>query len=325
MSHASSRARLAAPILVLALGVAFATLVQSAVLLDAAVFFFYFLLLSGSWNLLAGYSGQMSFAHVAFSVGGAYGTAALAANAGLPVFLSIPLAALGTALAGLVIGAITLRFREITFALATFAFAGVFTSWLTGATEWTGGSNGMAVDPLFEGNQTRAFVWLGLGLAALFFLLQRLILASRWGILMRAVRDREDVARGLGARTTAIKVAVFAYTAFWAGLAGGFYATYVEFITPSIGQLTNMGLVVAMAVVGGMGTAAGPLLGTLLFRVIDYYTRGYGGEFTVLIFAVILLFMMLFMRDGLVGLLERLFRRFGGRRDRWSDPAGKAA
>jgi branched-chain amino acid transport system permease protein len=232
------------------------------------------------------------------------------------------IAAFATAAVGLVIGAITLRLRTIYFSLATFAIAGVFISWLTGATNITGGSNGLIAMPLVLVDPERTFVWLGLGLSILFFGLQWILLSSRWGILLRAVRDREDVANGLGVRVTMVKVATFTYTAFWAGAAGAFYAAYVGFITPSLGAISNIGLVIAMAVVGGLGTMTGPIVGTLLVRIIEYYTRGYGGEFTVLIFSAILLAIMLFMRDGIVGLLERAAMQFGGRRDRWAAPTG---
>jgi branched-chain amino acid transport system permease protein len=308
-----------------ALALAFATWVKSPVIIDAAVYFFYFLMLSASWNLLAGFSGQMSFGHVALALAGAYGAASFANVLRVPMAAAILLGAVATAIIGLCIGAITLRFRNITFALATFAFAGVFTSWLTGATDITGGDNGMSATPLSDGDQGRLFVWLGLALCVAFYLLQWLILASRWGILMRAIRDREDVARGLGANATLIKVAVFTYTAFWAGLAGGFFAAYVGYVTPSLGALANMGLVLGMAVVGGMGTVIGPILGTLAFRCVDYFTSGYGGEYTVFAFAVILLFMMLFMRDGIAGLIASLVRRMRAPRTRWQTPSPRTA
>ena len=284
---------------------------------EAAVYFAYFLLLSASWNLLAGFTGQFSFAHMALATIGGYFSVLLNQYFGVPVAATFPLAGLLTAVVGCGLGAVTLRFRNIYLALGTFAFAGAFISWATGETDITGGDNGISANPLFPGDQTLAFLWLGLGLIAAYFLLQWAILSSRWGYFAMAVRDREEVAEGLGVRTVRVKIVAFAYTAFWAGLAGSFYAAYVGIVTPSIGALSNMGLIFAMAVVGGIGRAFGPIAGTLVFRVIDYEVRGIGGEYTVLIFSTILLAVMLFAREGVIGLIETAFRRVVPRRARW--------
>lgn len=293
--------------------------IVSPTVLDAVVYFFYFLLLAASWNLLAGFCGQMSFAHMAFAVAGAYVAASTANAFELPMAFAILAGALAAAAGGFLVGIFTLRFRDITFSLATFAFAGVLTSWLVGASTLTGGSNGMPAPPLFDGDQARPFVWLGLGLSVVFFALQALILAGRWGILMRSVRDREPVARGLGVKATCVKIAIFTYTAFWAGLAGGYFAAYTEYVTPTMAGLENMGLVLGMVVVGGIGTVAGPVVGTLIFRVIDFFTRGYGGEYTVFAFALILLVTMLFFHDGVMGVAAALWRRARAPRQRWSE------
>ena len=302
-----------------------ALFLRSPVLLDSAVTFLYFLLLAASWNLMAGYAGQMSFAHMSFAVIGGYFTAYYADLYELSPLWLMPVAGVVTALIGTVIGAVTLRFRDIFLAIATFAFAGAFQTWSIATSSVTGGMNGMPAPPLFDVmDQTLYCVWLGLGLVVVFYALQWAILSSRWGMFARAVRDREDVARGLGVHTTLVKVAICAYVAFWAGIAGSFYGSYVGLVTPSMGLLANMGLVLAMVVVGGMGTVIGPILGTLLFRFIDFYTRGYGGEYTVLIFALLMLVMMLLARDGITGIIERITARLFGRRQRWTTHSASA-
>lgn len=315
LEHRNALAYLA--LIVLAAGVA--VFLRDPVLLDTAVTFLYFLLLSASWNLLAGYAGQMSFAHLSFAMAGGYVTAYLADRYWISPLIVMPFAGLFTALLGLLIGAVTLRFRDIFLAIATFAFAGAFQTWSIATSGITGGMNGMPAPPLFDVmDQTLYCVWLGIGLVVLFYGLQWAFLSSRWGLLARAVRDREDVARGLGVRATFVKVAICSYVAFWAGIAGSYYGGYVGLVTPTMGLLANMGLVLAMVVVGGIGTVAGPILGTIVFRVIDYYTRGYGGEYTVLVFAVLMLVMMLVARDGITGIVDRAKARLFGRRQRWA-------
>jgi branched-chain amino acid transport system permease protein len=308
----------------IAAGVLLVATVHDPVFLDAAVEFLFYLLLSASWNLMAGYAGQLSFAHMTFAVIGGYVTAGLADGLGVSPLATIPVAGIATALVGTLLGVITLRFRDIYLALATFAFAGAFLAWALATDAITGGSNGMSAPPLFEmEDQTLPSVWLALGLVILFYILQAAILASRWGLFARAVRDREEVARGLGVHTTRVKVLACAYAALWAGIAGGFYGSYVGIVSPSLGLLSTMGLVLAMVVVGGMGRAAGPLLGTLLFRGIDYFTRGYGGQYTVFIFAILMLLAMLFARNGIMGLIDLVLARLGRRKQRWA--AGPAA
>ena len=261
----------------------------------------------------------MSFAHLSFAVVGGYVTAYFADEWWISPLIVMPLAGLFAALLGLIIGAITLRFRDIFLAIATFAFAGAFQSWSIATSGVTGGVNGMPAPPLFDMmDQTQACVWLGLGLMVVFYGLQWAILSSRFGLYARAVRDREDVARGLGVPATLVKVLICSYVAFWAGIAGSYYGGYVGLVTPSMGLLSNMGLVLAMVVVGGMGRVAGPILGTVVFRVIDFYTRGYGGEYTVLIFALLMLAMMLLARDGITGIIDRIIGRVFGRTQRWS-------
>jgi branched-chain amino acid transport system permease protein len=292
---------------------------RDPVLMDTVIAFLYFLMLSASWNLLAGYAGQMSFAHMSFAVIGGYVTAYAADRFAVSPLVVLPAAGIATGLIGFLIGAMTLRFRNIFLAIATFAFAGAFQAWAVATSSVTGGVNGMAAPPLFDvEDQTLDCVWLGLALVVAFYGLQWAILSSRWGIFARAVRDREDVARGLGVRATLVKVVLCSYVAFWAGIAGGYYGSYVGLVTPSMGLLSNMGLVLAMVVIGGMGRVAGPLLGTILFRLIDYYTRGYCGEYTVLIFAALMLAMMLLARDGIMGILDRLAAGMFGRRQRWA-------
>jgi branched-chain amino acid transport system permease protein len=311
---------------VLFVGCAAAAMLHNPVLLDSAVSLIYFLLLSASWNLMAGYAGQMSFAHMSFAVIGGYVTAFLAERLAVSPILALPAAGLVAALLGALIGLVTLGFRDIFLAIATFAFAGAFQAWAVATTSITGGENGMPAPPLFDmEDQTAACVRFGLGLVVVFYTLQWAILSSRWGVLMRAVRDREEVARGLGLRTVLIKVTVCSYVAFWAGMAGGYLGSYVGLVTPSMGLLSNMGLVLTMVVVGGMGRVVGPLLGTILFRTIDFYTRGYAGEYTMLVFAALMLVMMLVARDGLTGILDRLAARVFGRRQRWHDAAGTSA
>lgn len=314
--------RLGLGAVLVAAAVVFTLVLSDPVLQDLAVLTCYWLLLAGSWNLLAGFTGQISFAHVGLAAVGAYLTVFLEFG---PLDIgpgpAIPIAGVMTAVAGLGLGLVSLRVRGINLALITFAFAGAFVVWATGARGLTGGASGHTTDFLFLGIDRRPFLWIGIVLVVVYFVSQSLILDSRFGLEAMAVRDREEVAEGLAVRTMRVKLAMFTYTAFWAGVAGSFYAGFVGIVAPSIGALINMGLVVAMVVIGGIARRFGPIVGVLLLQVIQYKVRSYGSEYTTLIFAGLVLVVMLFARDGLLGLAESAARRLVPARVRWAEGA----
>lgn len=298
------------------LGTAVPLFVSDPGLQDLAVLSAFYLLLAGGWNLLAGFSGQFSFAHAALAAVGAYCTVLLESKWNVPVAATLPLAGLGTALIGAALGTILLRVRGVYLSLVSFAFAGAFSAWLYGAFDFTGGGRGHTAGILFSGVDQSPYVWLGLGLVIAYFASQALLLNSRWGLYLLAVRDREEVAEGLGVRSRQVKVVAFAFSSFWAGVAGSLYAAYEGIVAPSIGSLLTMGLILAMVVVGGMGRRFGPLLGVLILQVISYWVRGYGAQYTLLIFSALVLCVMLFSRDGLLSLAEPVVRRYRPRQ-RW--------
>lgn len=294
--------------------------VSSQPWLDLAIMTGYYLLLAGSWNLLAGFTGQYSFAHLGLAALGAYASALLNRDLGIPVIWTFPLAGLIAGLAGLGLGVVSLRVKGVALPLITFGFAGAFGVWLKAARSVTQGSNGLFTTGLFSGTRLQPYLWVALGLCLLYFVLQSLILSSRWGLYLTAVRDNEAIAEGVGVNTFTAKLIAFSYTAMWAGIAGAFYAAYQGIISPVMMDLSEMGLVVVMVVVGGMGRPLAVIAGVILIQVLSYWTRGFGGQYTLLITAGISLPIVLFTRDGLVGLIADVLRsRFGARQSRWAD------
>lgn len=298
-------------------GAAFAALVTNPAVLDYGVLTAYFILLAGSWNLLAGFTGQFSFAHMGFAALGAYLSILLNQALGIPVGPSLAFAGLLTAVAGLGLGIVSMRVRGVYLSFVTFAFAGAFQVLVIGWYSLTHGALGRTAEVLFTGISRTPFVWLGLALVVAFYVCQRLVLESRLGIQAMAIREREEVAEGLGVRTRRVKVTIFVITSFWAGVAGAFYAGYEGFVDPNIGSLTNMGLVVAMVVIGGIGTRAGPIFGAILLQIVTYFVASRGAEYTLMIFSAALLVIMLTARDGLVPLVEANATRLLRAATRW--------
>jgi branched-chain amino acid transport system permease protein len=287
--------------------------VRDPVYLDLYILGAYYLILAASWNVIAGFAGQISFAHVALASVGAYSSGLLFADPdrlGLPAAIAFVLAGLVAALAGLGLGLVSLRVRGIYFSLITFGFAGAWTVWVAGADGITGGTIGHEVPFLFEEIELTKPATVAFALVAAYFLLQSALLDSRLGIEAMAVRDREAVAEGLGIRTVRVKLAIFVYTSFWAGVAGAFYGSYVGIIAPTLSGLDEMALVASIAIIGGFGSRLGPVVGLVLVRWVDYEVRGTGeAEYTTLIVAALTVAIMLFARDGIVGLGQAAWRR----------------
>lgn len=298
-------------------GFALAAIGLKPVFADLLILSAYYLLLAGSWNLLAGFAGQYSFAHVGLAAAGAYGTAAIVNWAGLSgwtAFVAVPIL---TAVAGGILGLVALRVRGVQLPLITFAFAGAFAVFLAAAADITGGSMGMQLPKLFAGFDRSPYLILGGLLVGLYFVIQNLVLDSRIGLLMQSVRDDEEVARGIGVDVFGVKVIAFVITATLAGLAGAFYANYVGVLAPTMLSMNEMGMVVAMAVIGGLGHRYGALVGVVVIRTLEHFVRGFGAEYTLVIITGVALVVVLFFREGIIAALGKRFDR-AAQRKRWA-------
>lgn len=284
---------------------------------DLLILSAYYLLLAGSWNLLAGFAGQYSFAHVGLAAAGAYGTAAIVNWAGLSGWAAFLVVPVFTAIVGGVLGLVALRVRGVQLPLITFAFAGAFAVFLAAAADITGGSMGMQLPKLFAGFDRSPYLILGGLLVGLYFIVQNLVLDSRIGLLMQSVRDDEEVARGIGVDVFGVKITAFVITAALAGLAGAFYANYVGVLAPTMLSMNEMGMVVAMAVIGGLGHRYGALVGVLVIRTLEHSVRGFGAEYTLIIITGVALVVVLFFREGIIAALGKRFDR-AAQRKRWA-------
>ena len=141
----------------------------------------YFLLLTASWNLLAGFTGQFSFAHAALATAGAYASIAFTDIWNVPVLATLPLAGIATGLAGALLGFLCLRVRGVYLSLATFAFSGAFLVWAAAADEITGGTRGHTSQIFFLGASLQPYAWLALGLVTAYFVTQALLLDTGMG------------------------------------------------------------------------------------------------------------------------------------------------
>lgn len=248
---------------------------------------FYWAILAASWALLAGISGQFSFAHIAFVGIGAY-TAGLLARDGLSIgFLnlqipatsfsapgSILIGSIVAALAGLLVGALVLRLRSSYLALFTIAFSELFRIVVLTEFSYTGGMNGLSLRRLVVTETPEAARTSGYFI--MFFLLIGslvviyLVANSRVGLFLRAMREDEDAASALGVNVVFYKMLIFVFTSFLVGLAGSVFFSNVgaERITPDALKILQMSLVIAFAVVGSMESPLGAAIGAFAARYL---------------------------------------------------------
>jgi branched-chain amino acid transport system permease protein len=271
--------------------------------LDVGITSLYFALLVLSWNLVAGYIGIFSFGHVAFALVGAYVSAILSQRApGVPVPVAMLAGGVAAGLLGAVLGAISLRLRDSALVVMTFAFAELARIVVLGLSDVTGGSNGTQSAFLFEaGRGAMPYYLCALGLVGVFVVLQLTIMRTRVGYYLAAIRDDEVGLRAIGLNPLRWKVLTFTYSAVWAGLAGAFLASYIGFITPEIGSFNNMSWIIAMGVIGGLGTVSGPLAGAVALTLLTD-RLAVTAELSSLLFAIAVLVVLLVAPEGLAGI-----------------------
>jgi branched-chain amino acid transport system permease protein len=278
--------------------------------------------LSTAWNIVGGYAGQLSLGHSVFYGIGSYAAALLLARFGLTPWLGMLAGAACSALVALAISYPTLRLRGPYFALVTIAVLEVVKLLVVNRSEWTGGATGLSV-PLNIGLKWMIFreKWAYL-LIAFAMLLASLWVAwairqSRLGFYLVAVREREDAARAVGIDTTRVKLIAAVISAVLASMIGSFHAMYLTFIEPTAAFSLELSIQIAMfALIGGLGSIAGPLAGTVLVLPIAELARGWLGTFGSgmhgFIYGVILVVVVLTMPNGIVG-------QFGARISAWID------
>lgn len=273
------------------------------------------------WNLLAGFGGQLSFGHAAFFGTGAYATAILQIRYGVNAWAGMAAGiALGAAV-GWVIGFLSFRarLRGSYFALVTLAFAEVLRI-LANAAEFTGGASGLLIrlQPGFGNMQfpeRGAFLWLVLACILLVLLLTARIERSRFGAHLVAVRENEDAARALGVDVLATKLRAIALSAAITAAAGCLYAQNFLYLDANIAYGTWISVeVLIAAIIGGLGTVLGPIVGALALHGMGEVTKLASGQVTgidLVIFGAVLILAVAFVPNGLMG-LRRLVR--GGAR-----------
>lgn len=254
--------------------------------------------LASAWNLLAGYGGMISLGTAAFVGIGAYAVADLGNRGGLPIMVLLPLAGVAAALFAVAVSPALFRLRGLYFTVGTLALAEALRILMVNAS-WSGGATGIVLRA--ETPPTYALYWLALGVAVLATLAVAGVLAGPASLSLRAVRDDEDVAREMGVITFRTKLWAFALAAFLMGLVGGVQALNLGAVEPygSFGMTWTIDTV-AVAIIGGLATRAGPWAGALFIVLLGELLRDYPEAHLAMTGATLLL-VIRFARRGLWG------------------------
>ena len=278
------------------------------------IMIFLYGMMAQSWNIMAGYCGQISLGHAVFFGIGAYSSAFLFVTYQISPWLGMLVGIVIAMAAAVVIGLPTFRLRGHYFAIATLVIGGsvqiIVKRW-----DFVGGAEGIWLpiireDALvnFQFHESKIpYYFIILGFLALSCLAVRHMERSRAGFYFRAIREEPEAASSLGVNITLYKTLAFMLSAAFMAMAGTFYAQYVLVIDPEVVfPLTLSIIVLLMAVMGGVGTLWGPLIGAAvlipLSEVTRIYLGGTGGAVDQIIYGALIVLICLFKPEGLIGL-----------------------
>jgi branched-chain amino acid transport system permease protein len=283
---------------------------SNAYYLDIVVQIYMWAAAAVAWNLLGGYAGQFSLGHAAFFGIGAYTSSLLLLTIGLTPWLGMLAGGALATLFALVIGYLAIRLRGPFFTLATIALAEVLQILAVYFRELTGGSQGLSLPfdasvARFTFDDKRAYALAGLGVLLCALAATFLISRSRLGYYLVAIREEEDAARAVGVPVLRVKLVATATSAFLTSMVGTFYAQYVLWIEPAHTFSLDVSVQLAlMAIIGGLGTLLGPVMGAALIIPLNMFLRAWlGSSLTglyLVVYGMVLVLVVLYARQGLI-------------------------
>jgi branched-chain amino acid transport system permease protein len=262
-----------------------------------------FALASTGLNLLMGFAGQVSLGHAGFMGIGAYAVAVGPTHLGVPSWLSFVVGAALSALVAFVVGRPILRLKGHYLAVATLGFGLLLAIVFTNEARFTGGPDGMAVPRLvlfgFSVRGAQTWYWITAASFLVGAVLALNLIESPTGRALRAIHDSEVAARVLGVDVAKTKLAIFIVSAIYASVAGSYFALLNGHITPDVSGFLRSIELVAMVVLGGMGSVAGSLVGSALLVVLPQ-TLTFLHEYEHMVLGLIVMAVMIFLRAGIV-------------------------
>jgi len=278
-------------------------------LLTVLIIMLVFIIYSSAWNLLV-LSGQASLGHAAFFGIGGYVSAILARSLGLPPLATLLVGGLFAAVIGVLIGLTCIRMRAWFLAMVTFGFAVIIRT-ITAELSWlTGGWDGIPAKRLIPVTIPNYIVYeyyMMLLIAVAVIVVIYLIVKSKMGLALEAIRENELEAKVMGINVTKYKLTAFAISAFFAGIAGALEIHHFGYITPEVYGMDISFWPIIYCISGGLFTMEGPILGTVIITFLDAGLKSLGFTYERLILiGLILILEVIFLPRGFVSLPKRI-------------------
>ena len=275
---------------------------QQPYILRTLIYANMFVIFAVSWDFISGYTGQINFGHALFFGVAAYTTALLNTHLGWQPWATIPIGALGAVIAGVLMCLPALRLRGPYLSLVTLAFPLILLGIIFSFTDFTGGELGISGLDRISESKTVDFYVSALVMIVSVFIMWKLTDARsslvRTGLIFHAIREDEIAARASGINTIRYKLLAFAVGAFFAGIAGGFYAHFMRIAGPSTLELALSFQAIIWTVFGGIVSIYGPFVGVYLLYPLMEFLRVVP-EVRYIIFAGIVILILLFMPEGI--------------------------
>jgi branched-chain amino acid transport system permease protein len=304
--------------------IALPLVVTSAFAIDIFIRVLLFSFIGVAWNLMGGYAKQLSLGHAAYFGLGAYTSSLLLINYDVSPWIGMIAGGVVAMAASLPIGAICFRLRGPYFAIATIATAQVLMLLFLKFRDFAWGAEGTTIPNLgnaplmmqFEAKS--AYYYIALGLLAIGLVITWLIERSWMGYYLVAIGEDEDAAEAIGVNAPSMKRNIYMISAFLTALAGTFYIQYIYFIDPPTAFNFNISIEAALvAIVGGIGTLWGPVIGTILLETASTLLQSWLGSsiggLQLTVYALILMAVILWRPTGLMGMIGEFYQRHAGR------------
>jgi branched-chain amino acid transport system permease protein len=279
--------------------------------------------MAGAWNILGGYAGKFSLGNAAFFGTGAYTSSILFVKLGVSPWLGMLVGMLISICLALLLGLITLRLKGKFFALCTIAFVAIMEIAAIHLRGLTGGAEGLLIpwkaspqNMMFESDLTWVYVFMTFMLIVYFAC--RWLASSRIGYNWIALREDEDAAESLGINTLAAKLSAFTISAAFTAIGGSLYAQYTIFIEPIYVFGLELSTQFALyAIIGGMGSAIGPMIGAAIITPLEILLRSsfpaLASGASLAMYALLLILVVLFLPRGFVASFGNIFKKLAGR------------
>lgn len=264
-------------------------------------------------DVLFGYTGQVSFGHAGFYAIGAYGSTLLALKFGIPVWLAIIIGSLLSMVFGIIVAFPAAKLVKHFLSLLTIAFGQMVFMFISVTNSLTNGYSGILNIPhinlfgyTFRSNQSNFFLLLAVVILVL--IVKNRIINSRVGRAFIAIRENSHAANGMGINVRYYKIMAFAISAFLTGLAGALYAHLVGFISPDTFMNTQSNLFMTMLLFGGIGSLAGPVIGSAALVVVTELMQSFV-SYQMITYAFFILAVLFYLPNGVVGIIDSIKAR----------------